>query len=132
MNTWNRITSHARSHQLLETREEAVSVVQQIVSGVKTHFEQFHFHKFNDVSKFRLQHYNRYLVVGHVNTLRSEEWLVCRYDMNSGSPLDKAIQCFEAVQGGTSRLELHTRSQKKGIKTLSFQRQLPIATRKFH
>ena len=78
--------SHARSHQLFETPEETVSVVQQIVSGVKVHFELFHFHKFNAVAKFRLQHYNRYLVVGHVNTLHSAEWLVCRYDMNSGVP----------------------------------------------
>ena len=118
------------SRQLLETREQAIIVVKELIRGNSTRFELVPFEKYNTIAKLRSQHYNGYFVVCHVNTLRSAGWLVCRYAKNGDCPLDRAIQIFKTVQGGTPRLERHTKSHRNGSTAVCFQRQLPISAKK--
>ena len=118
------------SRQLLETREQAIIVVKELIRGNSTWFELVPFEKCSTVAKLRSQDYNGYFVVCHVNTLRSPGWFICRYAKNGGCPLYRAIQSFKTIQVGTSRLERHTKSHRNGSNAICFQRQLPVSAKK--
>ena len=81
--------TNPRSRELLETIEDAVLAVQRILCGNKSRFEMVSFQKYNAVAMLRLQNYVGYCVVCHNNTLRSAGWLLCRYALNGGCPLEK-------------------------------------------
>ncbi len=116
-----------RSWQPFESKDEACSVGQRILNGNDTRFEMVSFKKFNRVAKLRPRCYNGYMVLCHANTTRSAGWLLCRYAKHDGCSLSKALYSFETVQGGNSRLEWHSSSQKDGTGTVRFQQQLPDA-----
>ena len=117
------------SRQLIKTREQTIIVVEELILGNYTRYELVPFEKYNTIAKLRYQHYNGYFVVCHVNTLRWAGWLVCRYAKNGGRLLYRAIQSVKTVQGGTSRLEGHTKSHKIGSNAVCFQRQLPVSAK---
>ena len=48
---------------------------------------------------------------------------------NGGCLLGKGLNRFKIEQGGTSRLESHTATRRKGSGIVRFQRQLPWAAR---
>ena len=117
--------SSSRSRQILATKEEAIVVVRRVLNGDDTRFDLVPFETYNKNAKLRSEHYNGFFIVCYANSLRSAGWLVCRYAKNGRCPVEKALQCFKTVQGGTSRLKRHTLAHKNNSGILRSQRQLP-------
>ncbi len=120
----------SRFRRLLEFREEAVSVVQAILKKQESVYELVDFETFNKTARLRSKHYRPYFVLCFKNTRRSSVWLVCRYLMNGKWHPNKSVFSFSIIQGGTSKLDRHTRLRSQTRATPScFVRTLPEAAK---
>ena len=119
----------SESRQILESRDDACAAARQILRENHTRFEMIDFERYSRIAKLRWRHCASYYVLYHANSLRSAEWLLYCYAKNGGCPSEKALNSFQKVHGGTSRLEQHTNGHKWGTATVRFKRQLLLAAR---
>ncbi len=113
--------SDVQSRQLLETKDQAISVVKRLLNERDSYFELVEFEKFNNIAKLLSQHYKNYHVLCDANTLRVAGWIPCNFAKSGDCALEKALFVFKTVQGGTSRLERHTSRHKNCPGTVQFQ-----------
>ena len=122
--------SCSSSRRLLESREEAVSVVQAILKKQESVYELVDFETFNKTARLRSKHYRLYFLLCLKNTTRSSGWLVCRYLVNGGYQPDKLVFSFSTIQGGTYKSDCHTKLHMQTSATNSFfVRTLPRAAK---
>ncbi len=122
--------SSSSSRRLLESKEEAVSVVQAILKQQKSIYELVDFETFNKTARLRSQHYRPYFVLCFKNATRSSGWLVCPCLMKGGCQSDKSVSSFSTIQGSASKSDRHIRLQTQTRATTScFVRTLPRAAK---
>ena len=122
--------SFTGGRRLLETREEAVTIVQKLLTNEKCSFCLVNFETYNKVARLRSKHYHHYYVLCHENTTQSAGWLVCRYVRHGSCQIDKSVFSFRTIQGGTLKLERHTKLHTTRRENSScFVRALPRAAK---
>ncbi len=105
-----------RTRRTALTREQALSVVNDIVSNRLTSFHLVPFKEFRSSHQGALmksKQYEQYHVLCHENSKFHAGWFVCPFVLTHHCPVNKGVLPLDTKKGGTNRFGNHWRTHEK-------------------